>query len=287
MKKIISLVLLACCIVSVLAGCTSSPSGKSPTGASTGSTVKNVTVEEQVLLEKDGVKITLKSIEFGGLFGPELKVLIENDSANNITVQTRDSVVNGFMVDFILDEEVEIGKKSNTAITIFDNKLKAADITLIKDIEFKFHVSEAKSYDKIFDSDTIKITTSADPAYVQPVNTDGTVAYDEGGIKVTVKKLVTKDSFWGAEVYVLIENNTEDDVTVQVRNVSIDGFMVNPAFSSDVLKGKKSLDTITFMEKELTDNGIKDIKSIELSFHIYQSSGKDTIKDTDKITITF
>ena len=49
---------------------------------------QKIDVEEQVLLDQDGIVITLKSLEQGGMFGPSLKVLVENNSETLITVQT-------------------------------------------------------------------------------------------------------------------------------------------------------------------------------------------------------
>jgi len=60
-----------------------------------------------------------------------------------------------------------------------------------------------------------------------------------------------EDSFRGADIYVYIENNGDEDIIIQLRDVSLNGFMVDLAFSSDVLAGKKSFDSITFFESDL------------------------------------
>jgi len=84
-----------------------------------------------------------------------------------------------------------------------------------------------------------------------------------------------------------IENNTDKAITVQARDVSINDFMVDPVFSCEVISGKKAFDTITFMESDLTDNGITDINDLELKLHIFDTETWDTIKDTDIIKISF
>lgn len=248
---------------------------------------QKIDVEEQVLLDQDGIVITLKSLEQGGMFGPSLKVLVENNSETSITVQTRQSSINGVMADAMFSCEVGPGKKANDSITFMDSDLEEAGISTIKDIELKFNVFETDNWDGRFESDVITITTTADPSYVQTYDDSGIVVMDDQGFKIIMKRVSSEDSFWGADVYVYIENNSETDATFQARDVSINGFMIDPIFSSEVLAGKKAYDTLTFFESDLTENGIEFIDDMEVSFHIFNASGWDTILDTPNTIITF
>ena len=51
-------------------------------------------IEETVLLDESGIKITATGLEDGWL-GTDLKLLIENNGDTNVTVQVRNSSVNG------------------------------------------------------------------------------------------------------------------------------------------------------------------------------------------------
>ena len=248
---------------------------------------KEAIVSEQVLLDKDGIKITLKGFEPKGLFGPSLKVLVENNTDGTIIVQTRDSAVNRVMVQTIFSCEVAGGKKANDQIIIMNSDLEQAGIEVIKDIELKFHIFDSQTWDTIFDSEAIMITTSADPSYVQEYDDSGFLALDKNGIKSVVKKLNVEDSIWGADVFVYVENNRDEDVTVQVREVSVNGFMVDAIFSCDVLAGKTAYDKITFLESQLEENEITSIDEIELIFHTFNTKTWDAIFDSDVITIKF
>lgn len=178
-------------------------------------------------------------------------------------------------------------KKANDSITLSSVDLKAANITTIKDIEFVLHIFDSDSYDAIADSDTIKITTSADSNYVQTYDDSGFLAYEDSMVKIVVKKLNSSDSFWGSDVYLYIENKSDKNITVQASDVSINGFMVDPAFSCEVNAGKRAFDTITFFESDLEKNGITDITEIELKFHIFDTNSWNDIKDTEIIAIKF
>ena len=266
---------------------------KTPVGANTQSTetqsekVEKVSIDEQVIFDRNSIKVTVTGLDVNGLFGADINVTIENNSRQNITIQANKCSVNDVMVDPIFSADIAAGKKANDAITLSSSDLKTANITTIKSIEFVLHVFDSDSYETILDSDAIKLKTSADRSYVQTYDDSGFLAYDDSGIKIVVKKLNSSDSFWGSDVYLYVENNSQKDVTIQARNVSINGYMVEPAFSCDVVSGKKAYDTITFFESDLEENNITDISEIELSFHIYDLTSWDDIKDTDPITIKF
>lgn len=247
-----------------------------------------IEVQEQIIFDESGIKITVKSLDMNGsFFGPELKVLIENDSEINITVQVRKVSINDVMVDTIFSSDVTSGKKINDEITFMSSSLSDAEIHTIKDIEFLIHIFDADSWDTIIDSNMIQITTSADDAFIQEYDDRGFVVVDSNDIKIVIQGLETEDSFWGADVLVYLENNTEQDLTFQVRDVSINGFMVSPIFSCDVVAGKRAYSSITFMESNLADNDITEILELDLRFHVFDMDSWKSYFDSDIISITF
>ena len=87
------------------------------------------------------------------------------------------------------------------------------------------------------------------------------------------------------KVKLRVENNSVKDYTVQVRDVSVNGFMMDPICSFDVLSGKIANDDITFWNSDFKENGIEKIEHIEFKFHIYNTY-RDYF-DTDTISIDF
>lgn len=291
MKKIASLIILLVLTASLVACVDSTGSGtdKTPSlgdGAGT-SSGNEVSLAETVLIEQDNVKITATGFDNDGFFGSGVKVLIENNSAQNLTFQVRDSSINGAMVDTLFSEDVVARKKANATITFVSADLKTAGIETIKDIEFKIIALDTESYDTVFESQVIELKTSADSAFVQTFDDSGEILYNEGGIKVVAKKLSSEDSFWGSELYLYVENKSEKNLTVQTRDVSINGFMVDPVFSCDILSQKVAYSSITFMESDLTDNGITDITELELNLVFLDAKTFDTVKESDVIKVSF
>lgn len=250
-------------------------------------TVEQPIIESQVIYDKDNIKITASELSYDGFFGPEIKVLIENNSDKSITVQADKSSINGVMVDNMFSADVASQKKTNDEITFTASTLEHASINTIQSFEFILKILDPDTYDDIDTTDFITIKTNADPSYVQTFDDSGFVAYDEDDIKVVVKKISSTDSFWGSDVYLYIENNTNKNVTIQAEDVSIDGFMVDPFFSADVLAGKKAFDSMSFMESDLEENNVEDIKSLEFKLNIFDSDTWDDIKVTDVITVEF
>lgn len=65
----------------------------------------------------------------------------------------------------------------------------------------------------------------------------------------TVKVIITEkmsDAF-GAGYKVSVENKTDNKIIVQTRDTSVDGTMEDPIFSPEVMPGKKSNDSMQFM----------------------------------------
>ncbi len=248
---------------------------------------KDVTIEEAVLFDQDDIVITAKSLNMKGFFGPEVKLLIENNSERSVTVQTRNTSVNGYMVETMLSADVAPSKKANDELTLMRSDLEAAGITTIADLEFSFHIFDSESWDTIIDSDPVIVTTSVYDGFEYMYDDSGELVYDEDDIKIVVKGLSENDSIWGPGIVVYIENNTDNVVMIQARDVSINGFMIDPIFSCDISAGKHAIDAITFMSSDLESNEIEQINTCELSFQIMDYDSWDTIASTSLITLEF
>ncbi len=246
-----------------------------------------VTIEQTVLLDEGGVKITAKSLDMDSLFGPEIKLLIENNSGKNLTVQCRNVSVNGYMIEPMMSADVVNEKKVNDSLTFMSSDLDACGITDIADIELSFHIFTTDDWEDYLDTDQIQIKTSIADTYKYTFDDSGDVAYNANGIKIIIKGLAKDASIFGPSIVVYIENNTDKAFTVQSRDISINGFMIEGMFSCEVMPGKKAVDTITFIESDLEENEIISIENVELYFHVFDTESWDDIVDTEVVKISF
>ncbi|MBQ6368313.1 MAG: hypothetical protein IJJ30_07255 [Erysipelotrichaceae bacterium] len=245
------------------------------------------TIEEQVVYDQDGITITAKSLDLKSFMGPELKLLIENNTDRAVIVQARNTSVNGYMVDTVLSADVAAGKKANDGLTIMDSSLKDAGITTIADIETSFHIFDSDTWNEITDTDLYSIKTSAYEGFEYTFDDSGKTVYENGGIKIVVKGLAEDSSFMGPEIVLYVENESGQDITVQARDVSVNGFMVQSILSSDVVNTKHRISGLSLLSSDLKENEIEKIETCEVSFHIFDSNTWNTIADTDPITISF
>ena len=157
----------------------------------------------------------------------------------------------------------------------------------ISQSEYDAVVSERDTLQRQLDELTGQATASVpsssetqDPA--APLDAD-MLLLDQDGVKITFKGL---GSDWsGPEIKLQIENSATEPITIQARNMSINGIMMDGIFSCDVMPGKIANDGISLLESSLEENNISEITEIEFSFHIFNSETWDTILDSDSIII--
>ena len=243
--------------------------------------------EGVVFVDEGDIKISTSALEFSDEYwGPEMKLLVENDTDQNITAQIRYTAVNGLMVAGSFYCDVQAGKKANETFYITTESLTMSDIETIEDITFVFEVYDTDSWDTIIMTDPLSFSV-ADTSYEQQIDDTGETVVDNGDYKVIVQELDTVDTYYGADLYVYIENNTDKMISISTDAVSVNGFMIYPYFYCDILPGMKAFTPITFFETDLTDNDITDIAEIELIFYFYDEETWETLYESDTITLTF
>ncbi len=146
-------------------------------------------------------------------------------------------------------------------------------------------VDEPGNNELYFDSYDDYTWDNVAPEYDNISTESEEILYDDGGITIIAKGL--SEEFIGTALNLLIENNTNQSITVQARNTSVNGYMISPIMSEDVAPGKRANTTMVFMSSKLEDNGITEITEIETSFHIFESDSWSNSVDTDIVKINF
>ena len=260
----------------------STPDSSEDSETSSGVTV---TIDEQVLLDQDGIVVTATEYVTGSIWGDGIKLLLENNSDKDITVSCNALIVNDYMITDLFASGIAAGKKSNETLYLSSTQLKAAGIENVGKIEIYFHVFDSSTYDTLLDTECVTIQTSEYANMDTMPNDAGTELYNQDGIKI-VGKTVDENSFWGTAILLYIENNSGKNVGITVDDMSINGFMMNPFFSTTVYDGKKAIDDITVFSSDLEKNGIESIEEVELKFHIYDTDSYSTITDSEPITFS-
>ena len=236
MKKIICIILaivMACGLIGCGGNNDEIASAPNATSAPTPLTAET-SIQETVIVDNDILTITAKSFSAdASIFGPSIKLLIENHSDKTIVVQALNASVNGFMIDTTFSSTIDPGKKSYDNLTFNSTDLKDANITTLNDIEFVIYAFDNDTWDSVFTSDIINIQTSSINEIESNYNSDGDEIFNNDSVKIIYQGM-RDDPYWGIEFVFYIENNSDKNIIVQVNTISINGFMVDSIMSPTI-----------------------------------------------------
>lgn len=238
----------------------------------------------QVLLDKRGLVITATGLDKTGEQGPALNVSIRNRSESDVTIQTRDASINGYMMDTSFSVTVAAGQEARESILFLASRMERSGIETIADMEFSFHILDQNRV-TFLDSDAATVRTSAADTYQYRFDDSGEELYNENGVRIISKGLSENESVFGPGLVLFIENTTDRAVTIQAGDVSVNGSAVDAIFSEDVLAGKRSVAAVTLLSTSLQDNGIGEIRNVKFYLHVVDRDQRTTLFDTAPFTI--
>ena len=289
MKKIICII-LAIIITCGLIGCGGNndeiASAPNTTSVPTPLTAETA-IQETVIVDNDILTITAKSFSAdASIFGPSIKLLIENHSDKTIIVQALNASVNGFMIDTTFSSTIDPGKKSYDNLTFNNTDLKDANITTLNDIEFVIYAFDNDTWDSVFTSDIINIQTSSINEIESNYDSDGDEIFNNDSVKIVYQGM-RDDPYWGIELVFYIENNSDKNIIVQINTISINGFMVDPIMSPAICANKKIIEGLTILQSDLDDNEITKLENMEISFKIIDENTWDILYTTEPFVVEF
>lgn len=287
MLLVFSLLIVGCDVDSPVLPSHTPITSKGPEETIKPSPIEEILVDEELVFDDEDIKIWVKSFDDNGIFGPSLELLIENNREEDIMVQVRGTTVNDVVVNTIFSVNVSAGKEASKDITLMQSSLDKAGIELVKDIELRFVISDGDNWATILATDPIKISTSVDPSFKQEYDDSGQLILDQDGIRIIVRGIDNEDTLWGASVELFIENNQDQGIRVQAKDVSINGFAIDSLLSSEIPAGKKAYAEISFAEADLKEHDIKTIEEIEMVLHISEIESWDSLLISDPITVSF
>lgn len=123
-----------------------------------GGSSANPYVKDTVIVEENGIKITLVGLSYNSsIFGPEVKFRFENTTNRNLTVQARNTSVNGYTVNPVMSVEVGAGEKTYGTLMVFQSMLDDCGIRRIETLRTKFHVFYSETYMSYFETESITL----------------------------------------------------------------------------------------------------------------------------------
>ena len=239
------------------------------------------TIEEQVLLERDGVRITALGLGRNGFSGPELKLLIENGSGRNLKVRACDVSVNRYMNDAKLQVSVNNGERIYSALVFSREDLERCSVETLAEIEICFNAYAADDYSDLFYSEPVVMRTAAAEGFQQKYDESGAVAYDGDGVKIVLKGLDRNEP----GIVVGIENTGEEKINVTNAGCYVNGVRLYPTFAREVMPGKRSIGCIVLPGYEMKSKGIQEIREAIVSFYYHKGNELGKTVETDPVRV--
>lgn len=141
---------------------------------------------------------------------------------------------------------------------------------------------------------TLTACQSTTPTVTNPETNTSTTSKGEvelvnrDGVKIIlVGNLDLKGNVLGPQIKVRVENNSGRSIIIQARNTSVNGFSMDAIMSCSVNNGEKGYDTLLFLNSDLNNAGITNIKTIKTAFAIIDGNTWYTLSTTDSVTINF
>lgn len=251
------------------------------------------TVGDKLVYEDENLTVNVHGINYALAAGPELHLTVDNRSDKDITVQAPYAVIDDYMMTPELSIDVPAGKSANGNLYLRYSALAWADITCIHKIEFALRIVETKSYNPLFTTDLISLSTSA-ASEMNEYDESGQVAYDDRGVKIIFKTPFADTDPNGSPVYeydgntvmlVYLSNSTDRSVAVRTGSVIVNGYDMTSVMNRTVLPQKHAADTVTFYKMDLEEYGIDAVDSVKVSFVIKDAESWETIDTTDLISV--
>ena len=276
------------------------------------------TVEETVLVDESGVKITATGIEYGN-YKAELELKIENSTDTEIDIGGNGAmIVNNFTIPAWISYNVPANEELEDTINIDLDELKLRGVYEIANMELHLTIDSIDAdhqFNDLLDTN-VNIPTSIADTYVvddmsyqnsisdpqtadrygyEMLNWNTDTIFDQYGVQFTSVALLKNSD---GERYMLIEivNNNDSAITVSLRNMNILGKnIVNGTISGvDIFEQSRGIVTIKLdrdIEHYLEDDSsveaayFDNFSEINLEVNVY--TAKDTIIKDEPLTLSF
>ena len=111
----------------------------------------------------------------------------------------------------------------------------------------------------------------------------GIPVLDQNGLEIVVRGVKTDDNLMGPEIMLFLSNQTGQNITVQANDFSINGYMITPLLSCDIIDGE--LPTAPFISTLKSSREDRSHRYNRMQVCRTQPEHRDTIFESDPVSI--
>lgn len=241
-------------------------------------------INEQVIFDDEGLKITALDLDFSDEYGPRLKISVENNGDEKALIKVIDSTINGFMYDSMFSLLCEPGQFIYSGISYEQSILDKMSIEYIKDVEFKLMIEYYDS-DLVYTSENIRMETSLPKSFKQKVEIPDNQIFNQEGVEIWNIGYRDGSESFHKGLKLFVKNNHDADIHIYAYDVAVNGYCIDPMFTYDIISDKCGYTDLMFLKSVLEDKGITDIKELDFKIKIFNKDPWETIVKSDVIHV--
>ncbi len=256
-----------------------------------GQVSEGFSVAEQVICDRDGIKVTVLRTVTDEYSGRGIEIKVENGTDKDIYVSGKQTEINGAMMDDDFYCRAEPGKTETETLYFNEDLLKGCSIDKIGYVSFYLHAVDRGTYDTLFDvEEKVVIKTGDYGREDKPQRPkDAVLIFEKDGIKAYFVS-IGMDKYGYMYSLLYFENTTGRPVGIYEDNLQLNGIDVDGYISNDEIEDG----CILFCDLEYDKDSLKaagitsldELTSAALSFEFYDLDSYDEIATTDVLTIT-
>ena len=230
--------------------------------------------KEQLLMDKNNIRVTAKSVDLYSKNGPLINILIENNSIYDIEVFTINDFINGQPSDYFTGKNVLSGQSASTEIELYKYQLDQKDMVGTICLEFEIIAYEGPWSEPNIASQkaslTLELGNSINPnqklteSYIEPQ-----IIYENEYMSITAESL-NINGIYGPEIDITIKNISDTDLNLETTYGSVNGYMADYALQVFKIPAHETIrETIHISHNSFKQCGITDITLLEFAFYMH------------------
>ena len=248
-------------------------------------------VSEQLLCDRDGIKVTAIGVVKDNWYGTGIEIRVENTTDKDIYVGSDSASVNGAMLNEDFYCRAEAGKTETDVLYLDEDLLAAYSIGKVGYVDLCLRAVDRSDYHTIFEeTKPARIKTSLYGSEDKPqLPADSILMFDDKGVQIYFVHTAFNDY---EELYsrLYVVNNTGKRIIfdyddMYINDTEVDAFIYETIDVGCVLLSDMEYDDDSVEALNLTS--IDDLKSAGFTFVIIDDETYDDIVETGLITIEY
>ena len=158
--------------------------------------------------------------------------------------------------------------------------LENVGITTIAEVETAFKINGEDENAPDFETDIVKIYTSASDSFTQTYDDSGEILFDEQNIRMIKKELSINEYITGWDFY--IDNTSEHRIQIVATQNTVNGKNIESTLTFQPIEcGKKAYESVSFFNSDLNKTGISNVENIGSHFTIADPDTNEILFEKD------